>query len=351
MSKGRKHQPVKEIRTSMVRIAVDAMGGDHAPGEIVRGAEAAVLEGIAEIVLVGDESIVRPLLTRPSSIEIVHTSEFVEMKESPSGALRKKKDSSINAALTLLKTGSVQGAVSAGNSGAVMAFAMITLGRIDGVERPAIITRHPSAGGTSILIDAGGNVGCRPSHLIQFALMGDVFARCFLGIEKPRIGLLSNGEEETKGTDVTREAHGVLKTLDLNYLGCIEGTELSNGKADVIVTDGFVGNVALKVSEGVAELIMGFLKKRATAEAAAGSGDGLLWKVLEDLSHRIDYAEYGGAALVGVDGVCIICHGKSDWRAIKNAIAHAKDLVGQSFNEHIKNAIGSYAPRAGSKEG
>jgi glycerol-3-phosphate acyltransferase PlsX len=334
----------------MVKIAVDAMGGDHAPLEIVRGAEAAIAEKIAEIVLVGDENAIRPLLASPSSIEIVHTPVFVETKESPSGALRRKKDSSVNTALELLKAGSVQGAVSAGNSGAVMAFAIVTLGRIRGVERPAIMTRHPSAVGTSILVDAGGTVDCRPSHLIQFALMGDVFARCFLGIEKPRIGLLSNGEEETKGNELTRETHGVLKTLDLNYLGYIEGTELSNGKADVVVTDGFVGNVAVKVSEGVAEFIMGFLKKRAIAEAAQGSGGGFLQKALEDLSHRIDYSEYGGGALVGVEGVCIICHGKSDSRAIKNAIAHAKGLVGQNFNEHIKSAIGSYASHARSNE-
>ncbi len=334
----------------MVRIAVDAMGGDHAPVEIVRGAEAAIAEKIAEIVLVGDENAIRPLLASPSSIEIVHTPVFVDTKESPSGALRRKKDSSVNTALELLKAGNVQGAVSAGNSGVVMAFAIVTLGRIRGVERPAIMTRHPSAVGTSILVDAGGTVDCRPSHLIQFALMGDVFARCFLGIEKPRIGLLSNGEEETKGNDLTRKTHGVLKTLDLNYLGYIEGTELSNGKADVVVTDGFVGNVALKVSEGVAEFIMGFLKKRAIAEAAQGSGSGFLQKALEDLSHRIDYSEYGGGALVGVEGVCIICHGKSDSRAIKNAIAHAKGLVGQNFNEHIKSAIGSYASNARSNE-
>jgi glycerol-3-phosphate acyltransferase PlsX len=333
----------------MVRIAVDAMGGDRGPLAIVRGAEAAVSERIAEVVLVGDESAIRPLLANPSSIEIVHTPVFVEMKESPSRALRQKKDSSVNTALGLLKAGSVQGVVSAGNSGAVMAFAIVTLGRIPGVERPAIMTRHPSAGGTSILVDAGGTVDCRPSHLIQFALMGEVFARCVLGIEKPRVGLLSNGEEETKGNDLTRETHGVLKTLDLNYLGYIEGTELSNGNADVIVTDGFVGNVALKVSEGVAEFIMDFLRKRALPETAGGGG--LLQKALKDLSHVIDYSEYGGAALVGVDGVCIICHGKSDSRAIKNAVAHGAGLVGQSFNEQIKNAIGgTYAFPAMSNE-
>ena len=334
----------------MVRIAVDAMGGDRAPLEIVRGAEAAVSEKIAEVVLVGDENVIRPLLAGHSSIEIVHTSVSVEMKESPSGALRRKKDSSANTALELLKAGNVQGAVSAGNSGAVMAFAIVTLGRIPGVERPAIMTRHPSAGGTSILVDAGGTVDCRPSHLVQFALMGDVFARCFLGIEKPRVGLLSNGEEETKGNDLTRETNGILKTLNLNYLGYIEGTELSNGKADVIVTGGFVGNVALKVSEGVAEFIMGFLKERADAEADRGNGNGLLLKTIKDLAQRIDYAEYGGAALVGVDGVCIICHGRSDRRAIKNAIAHAKGLVDRNFNEQLKNAIGTYLSRTKSKE-
>jgi phosphate acyltransferase len=336
----------------MVRIAVDAMGGDHAPLEVVRGAEAASSEKIAEIVLVGDESVVAPLLSNPSAVEILHTPVFVDMHDSPSIALRRKKNSSMNRAFELLRAGSVQAVVSAGNSGAAMAFAIFTLGRITGVERPAIITSHPNAkGSTTILLDAGGTVDCRPSHLVQFAIMGSVFAKYALGIREPRVGLLSNGQEETKGNELTRETHAILKTLNLNYLGYVEGTELHNGLADVVVTDGFVGNVALKVTEGVAELILSFLKTHAPkSEAGETPGYALFSKALKDLSRRMDYTEYGGVPLIGVDGVSIICHGKSDGRAIKNAIAQAKGFIGKALNEHIKDAIEYYATPKRSKE-
>jgi glycerol-3-phosphate acyltransferase PlsX len=329
----------------MVRIAVDAMGGDHAPLEIVRGAEAASSESIAEIVLVGDESAIAPLLMQPAAIEIVHTPVFVDMHESPSTALRRKKGSSINKAFELLKTDSVQAVVSAGNSGATMAFAIFTLGRISGVERPAILTSHPNAkGSASILLDAGGTVDCRPSHLVQFAIMGSVFARHALGVESPRVGLLSNGEEETKGNELTRETHAILKTLDLNYLGYVEGTELYNGRADVVVTDGFVGNVALKVAEGVAESMVAFLEAYVSRHDVRDKvGHDLLSDVLQNLSLRMDYSEYGGVPLVGVNGVSIICHGKSDGRAIKNAIAQAKGFIGSGLNERIRDAIQHYA--------
>jgi phosphate acyltransferase len=329
----------------MVRIAVDAMGGDHAPLEIVRGAEAASSENIAEIVLVGDESAIVPLLVQPAAIEIVHTPVFIDMHESPSIALRRKKDSSINRAFGLLKTGNVEAVVSAGNSGATMAFAIFTLGRISGVERPAILTSHPNAkGAASILLDAGGTVDCRPSHLVQFAIMGNVFARHALGIEFPRVGLLSNGEEETKGNELTRETHAILKTLDLNYLGYVEGTELYNGRADVVVTDGFVGNVALKVAEGVAESMVAFLEAYISRQDLCDkAGHDLLSEVLQHLSLRMDYSEYGGVPLVGVNGVSIICHGKSDSRAIKNAIAQAKGFIGSGLNERIRDAIQYYA--------
>ena len=240
----------------MVRIAIDAMGGDHAPLAIVRGAEAAAAVGAGDLVLVGDENVIGPLLQSRSGIDIVHAPTSVEMKESPSTALRKKKDSSINVAFSLLKAGDVQAVVSAGNSGAVLAFAIFTLGRLPGVERPAILTIHPNVRGTkSILLDSGGTVDCRPSHLVQFAIMGDVFAKYALGVQSPRVGVLSNGEEATKGNELTRETHALLSGADLNYMGYLEGMDLYNGMADVVVTDGFVGNVALKVSEGVAEAI------------------------------------------------------------------------------------------------
>jgi glycerol-3-phosphate acyltransferase PlsX len=331
----------------MVRIAVDAMGGDHAPLAIVRGAEAACAEKIAEVVLVGDEHVIAPLLKDRSGIEIVHTPVSVGMDESPSIALRRKRDSSMNTAFSLLRSGRVQAAVSAGNSGAAMAFAIFTLGRIPGVERPAILTLHPNLNGTmSALIDAGGTVDCRPSHLVQFALMGNAFAQYALDILKPRVGLLSNGQEETKGNELTRETHVILKSLSLNYLGYVEGNDLYNGTTDVVVTDGFVGNVALKVSEGVAEVLIALLKEQIARSANAN----LLSDVFKALSRTGDYSEYGGMPLVGVDGVCIICHGKSNERAIKNAILKAKNLVGKHLNEHIRDAMQEHPSQIGNKE-
>lgn len=335
----------------MVKIAVDAMGGDHAPLEIVRGAEAACAEGIAEVVLVGDEKAISPLLKTKSGIEIVHTPVVVDMDESPSTALRRKKDSSMNKAFALAKSGAVQGVVSAGNSGAAMAFAIFTLGRIPGVERPAILTIHPNVkGGLSFLLDAGGTVDCRPSHLVQFAVIGDIFARYAFGIEEPRVGLLSNGQEESKGNELTRETHALLKSVNVNYMGYIEGTELYNGMADVVVTDGFVGNVALKVSEGVAEAVIAILKERIGASVRGKVGYLLLADVFKALSKMVDYSEYGGAPLVGVDGVCIICHGKSKERAIKNAIGQATRFAAKNVTEHVKDAMRDYITATRTKE-
>ncbi len=332
----------------MVRIAVDAMGGDYAPEEVVRGVEAARAEKAGEMVLVGDENLIAPLLKAGSDIEIVHAPVFVDMKESPSSALRRKKESSVNKALTMLKAGAVQAVVTAGNSGAAMAFAIFTLGRIPGVERPAILTIHPNVTGTmSILLDAGGNVDCKPSHLVQFAIMGDVFARYALGIAAPKVGLLSNGEEETKGNELTRETHALLKGLNLNYMGYIEGTDLYNGTADVMITDGFVGNVALKISEGIGEAIAGFFKEKIGQNIRRRLGYLLLKDVFKAFSRMVDYSEYGGAPLVGVNGVCIICHGKSNQRAIKNAILQAKGFIGKNMNERIRDAMSDHLSARG----
>ncbi|MGD0228896.1 MAG: phosphate acyltransferase PlsX [Syntrophorhabdales bacterium] len=335
-----------------MKIAVDAMGGDHAPLAVVRGAEAAVREKVGEVVLVGDENVIAPLLRTKSGIEIVHTPVCVEMKESPSTALRRKKDSSISKAFGLLKSGRVQAVVSAGNSGAAMAFAIFTLGRVPGVERPAILTIHPNIKGTmSVLLDAGGTVDCRPSHLVQFAIMGGVFAKYALGVETPRIGILANGEEETKGNELTRETHALLKGVsNINYMGYIEGTDLHNGMADVVITDGFVGNVALKVSEGTGEAIIGVLKEKIRGSIRAKLGYLLLSGVFKALSRMVDYSEYGGAPLLGVDGVCIICHGKSNERAIKNAILQAKGFIGKNLNGRIKDAMQDYSSLSRSKE-
>jgi glycerol-3-phosphate acyltransferase PlsX len=332
----------------MVRIAVDAMGGDYAPFAVVKGAAAACAENVAEVVLVGDEAVLAPLLANRSGIEIVHAPGVVTMDDSPSFALRRKKDSSMGRAFALLKEGKVDAVLSAGNSGAAMAFAIFILGRVPGVERPAILTVHPNMlGSMSVLLDAGGNVDCRASHLVRFAVMGDIFARRVLGIESPRVGLLSNGEEETKGNELTRETHAILKTLPLDYGGYVEGNDLHNGKANVVVTDGFVGNVALKASEGVAEFMVTFLKQEIARSPEAKKGYLLLADVFDALMKRWDYAEYGGSPLIGVDGVTIICHGKSNERAIKNAIIQAKGFVDKKLNEHIKAGMQEYDSGAG----
>jgi glycerol-3-phosphate acyltransferase PlsX len=325
----------------MVRIAVDGMGGDFAPQAIVKGAEQAFNEKIADVVLVGDKTKLNAFLENPGGMEIVHTDEYVEMTESPSTALRRKRGSSVNKAFELVRTGNVQGVVTAGNSGAAMAFAIFTLGRIGLVERPAIATLQPNVakGTITVLLDGGGNVDCKPVNLAQFAIMGSAFAKSAFGTATPRVGLLSNAEEETKGNDLTREAHAMIKELGLNYLGYIEGNNVHNGHVDVVVCDGFVGNIALKITEGVAESLMTFLKENIEKSLKKKIGYLLMKEIFDELARKTDYSEYGGAPLLGVDGVCIICHGRSNDRAIKNAISMAAGYVKKNLNESIKDAM------------
>lgn len=325
----------------MVRIAVDGMGGDFAPQAIARGAEQALKEKIAEVVLVGDKSKLIPFLEDPDGIEIVHTDEYVEMTESPSAALRRKRGSSVNKAFELVRTGNAQGVVTAGNSGAAMAFAIFTLGRIGLVERPAIATLQPNVakGTITVLLDGGGNVDCKPVHLAQFAIMGSAFAKSALDIETPRVGLLANAEEETKGNELTRDAHAMIKDLNLNYLGYIEGNHVHNGHADVVVCDGFVGNIALKITEGVAESLMSFLRESIEKSLKKKIGYLLMKEIFNELAKKTDYSEYGGAPLLGVDGVCIICHGRSNERAIMSAISMAAEFVKKNLNESIKDTM------------
>ncbi|HBE44669.1 MAG TPA: phosphate acyltransferase PlsX [Deltaproteobacteria bacterium] len=328
----------------MARIAVDAMGGDFAPQAVVRGAESACREKIVEqIILTGNEDLIKPLIKEPKGIEIVHAPVSVEMHETPSGALRKKRDSSMNRGFELLKSGAVQAVVTAGNSGAALAFAIFTLGRIGMVDRPAIATIHPNIkGGITVLMDAGGNVDCKPAHLIQFAIMGDAFVRSVFGIKSPRIGLLSNGQEETKGNELTREVHTMMKNVDINYIGYVEGTDLHNGCTDVVVCDGFVGNVALKISEGIAESLLSFFKESVEKSITKRIGYFFMKDAFEELRKKVDYSEHGGAPLLGVDGICIICHGKSDEKAIKNAIRLARNFIDKNLNESIKETMISY---------
>ncbi|NWG02375.1 MAG: phosphate acyltransferase PlsX [Syntrophaceae bacterium] len=322
-----------------MKIAVDAMGGDFAPQNIVEGAFLAAKEHATRVVLVGDEDQISKELTKyPISklpIFIHHAPFVVAMHDSPSTVIRKMKDTSIKVAFDLAKEGQVSGVVSAGNSGAAMGLAMYILRKLEGVERPAIATIHPTTKGNTVLIDSGGNVDCKPFHLVQFAMMGDAYAKYILGKEEPRIGVLSNGEEEGKGNELTREVHDILSETDMNYVGYVEGRDLNNGEVDVIVCDGFVGNVALKVSEGLWETIHAILKWEAHDNIRAKVAYFLMRRAIRRLEKKLDYSEYGGAPLLGVNGNCVICHGSSNAKAIKNAILLASNLAKNRLNEHV----------------
>ncbi len=326
-----------------MKIAVDAMGGDFAPHTIVEGAVWASKEHGAKVVLVGDEDQVSKELSKyPTSklpIYIHHAPHVVAMHDSPSVVVRRMKDTSIKVALELAKEGQVNGVVSAGNSGAAMALAMYIFKKLEGVERPAIATVHPTLKGSTVLIDSGGNVDCKPVHLVQFAMMGDAYAKYILGREEPRIGILSNGEEEGKGNELTREVHDILSETDLNYIGYVEGRDLNSGVVDVIVCDGFVGNVVLKISEGLWETISAILKWEARDNLRAKVAYFLMRRAMRRLEKRMDYSEYGGAPLLGIDGNCVISHGHSNAKAIMNAILLASSLAKNRLNEHLTQEI------------
>ncbi|NWF92065.1 MAG: phosphate acyltransferase PlsX [Syntrophaceae bacterium] len=326
-----------------MKIAVDAMGGDFAPQTTVEGAFWASKEHNMKVVLVGDEDQVSKELSKyPTSklpIYIHHAPHVVAMHDSPSVVLRRMKETSIKVALDLAKGGEVSGVVSAGNSGAAMALAMYIFKKLEGVDRPAIATIHPSTKGSTVLIDSGGNVDCKPIHLLQFAIMGDAYARYILGKDQPRIGVLSNGEEEGKGNDLTREAHELLSNTDMNYIGYVEGRDLNSGEVDVIVCDGFVGNVALKISEGLWETIHAILKGEAKDNIRARVAYFLMKRAIRRLEKRLDYSEYGGAPLLGINGNCVICHGASNAKAIMNAILLASNLAKSRLNEHLTREL------------
>lgn len=327
-------------------IAIDAMGGDYAPKEVVEGAILAVQEGIVEsgLILVGDSKriheFISPQKANDLNIDIHHASEVIHMHETPVAGLRKKKDASIARAVELVKKGQADAVVSAGNTGACVAATKLKLRFLKGIDRPAIATLMPSLyGGTNILIDAGGTVDCRPQHLIQFAVMGMCYAKYVLKKENPRIGLLNVGEEEAKGNDLTKTTFKILRKTPLNFVGNVEGRDLFRNVADVIVTDGFVGNVALKATEGSARLIQHFLKQEIAKSWAAKIGAVFMKKAFEGFKRRFDYAEYGGAPLMGIDGVCIISHGRSNAKAVKNAIRVAQEFIQNKVNRHIEDEI------------
>jgi glycerol-3-phosphate acyltransferase PlsX len=328
----------------MITVAVDAMGGDHAPRPEVEGAVVAAREFGVRILLVGLVPELKRELAKHAHrglpIEIVPASEVISMQDSPSQAFRKKKDSSAHVAAKLVRGGLADGLISAGNTGAVMAVARFGLGTLPSVDRPALAAPFPTArGGTSVLVDAGANVDSKPAHLVQFAVMGEIYYRAIFGTRRPKVALLSIGEEEMKGNELTREAHIRLKQSTLNFVGNVEGREIFGGAVDVIVCDGFIGNVALKISEGVAQHIVGLLKDALQSTLSSQVGYVLSRKAYKTFRKKIDYSEYGGAPLLGVKGVTVIGHGSSNAHAIKNAIRVATELVRGGVNERIEQEL------------
>jgi glycerol-3-phosphate acyltransferase PlsX len=327
-----------------MRIAIDAMGGDYAPAVNVQGAIETVTdtEGI-DIILVGDESSIQRELDGKkyltNRIVIKHASQVVGMDESPSVAIRKKRDSSINRAIELVKNGEADGFVSAGHSGVVMATALLQLGTSKGVDRPAIATIMPSLKSPFVLIDAGVNLRCKPENLLQFALMGSAYCRVIFERSEPRVGLLSIGEEDTKGNELTKEAFKLLKKIDINFTGNVDGKDIFTGIADVIVCDGFTGNIVLKTSEGLADAIVKILKKEMAEQSVGRIGYLLMKNALIGFKKKTDYDEYGGAPLLGINGTCIISHGRSTAKAIKNALRVAADFSEKRVYETIASDI------------
>ena len=328
----------------MITIAVDAMGGDHAPRPEVEGAIVAAREFGVRILLVGLAPELKRELAKHSHrglpIEIVPASEIISMEDSPSQAFRKKKDSSAHVATKLVRGGQADGLISAGNTGAVMAVARFGLGTLSSVDRAALAAPFPTArGGTSVLLDAGANVDSKPAHLVQFAVMGEIYYRAIFGTRRPKVALLSIGEEEMKGNELTREVHSRLKQSTLNFVGNVEGREIFGGDVDVIVCDGFIGNIALKISEGVAQHIVTLLKDALQSTLSSQVGYVLSRKAYKSFRKKIDYSEYGGAPLLGVRGVTVIGHGSSNAHAIKNAIRVATELVRGGVNERIEQEL------------
>lgn len=324
-------------------IAVDAMGGDHGPSVVVPGAVAALRdEGGFGLALYGDATAIerelKPLETAELPIRVHDCRQSIEMAEAPASAIRGKPDSSIVRAMADHKAGQVDAVISAGSTGATVAASLIILGRLASVDRPAIATRIPTIAGDCLLLDVGANVQCTPQHLFTFAQMGDVYGRVLLGLDEPRIALLNIGEEESKGSDLTVAAHGLLRASSLRFLGNLEPRRLLLGEADVVVTDGFTGNIALKLIEGLAGFLQGLAQRSATPEERA-----VLLPALRILGARLDYAAYGGALLLGIAGVSVIAHGASSRRAISNAVLTAARLAGRGVPSQLQARLSASA--------
>lgn len=325
-------------------VALDAMGGDFAPANPVAGAVLAARELKSQVILVGREEEIRKELAKQSaqdipSISVVHASESVGMDEAPSTAIRRKRDSSIRVAAGLVRERRADAMVSAGNSGAVMATAMFVVGMMEGVDRPALAAVVPNLKGPSVWLDVGANVDSKPQHILQWAVMADIYARNILRIGSPRLGLLSIGQEAGKGNDLVKETFKLLKESKLNFMGNVEGHDIFNGNADVIVCDGFTGNVALKVIESSVETLFHFLRQEFSRSWRTRLGYLLSRPAFKSFKKRVDYAEFGGVPLLGVRGTTIISHGRSSPRAIRNAIRVAGEVVQNRVNEQIQDEI------------
>jgi phosphate acyltransferase len=331
-------------------IALDAMGSDRAPKPEIEGAIQAARHHGVRTLLVGNEAELQSELSRYSAaagvpVEVVHASEVITMDDKAIQAVRAKRDSSLRVGLRLVREGRAVGFVTAGNTGAAMATAKMVLGGLPGVDRPALAAVFPTAVGTAaILLDVGANVDCKPDNLEQFAVMGEIYFRSMFGTRRPRVGLLSIGEEETKGNELTRESFQLLKRLPLNFIGNVEGRDIYSGKVDVIVADGFVGNVALKTSEGVANLVRATLKETLKATITRQVGYLLSRSAFADFKKRLDHTEYGGAPLLGVKGVCFITHGSSNSNAIKNALRVAAEFAERKINDKIEKEVAGLRP-------
>lgn len=325
-----------------MKIVLDGMGGDHAPQVTVEGAVWAAQELGVEVILVGREGVLRQELAKHgSNLPIVPASQVVEMADKPAAAVKSKKDSSIIVGMELLRRGQAQAFVSAGNSGAVMAAALFHLGRLGGIKRPALSMLFASQKGPVLILDVGANTDCKPSYLLQFGLMGSAYMERVLGFENPRVGIVSNGEEEGKGNQLVLEAYPLLKESGLNFVGNVEGKDVPLGLAEVVVTDGFTGNVMLKLAEGINEFLGLVIREEMKRSPLTALGGLLAKPAFSRARRRLDYSEYGGAILLGVKGVVIITHGRAKAKAIKNSIRMAKEAVEGGVTETIAQRLGA----------
>ncbi|HEX3033001.1 MAG TPA: phosphate acyltransferase PlsX [Bacillota bacterium] len=335
-----------------MRVVVDAMGGDYAPREVVKGAVQAAREYKWEILLVGPSELIKQELAEVTGkkpgdsvpgISIINADEVIEMNEHPAQAVRRKKNSSIVVGVKLVKEGQGDAFVSAGNTGAAMAASLLAYRPIAGIDRPAIASVMPTVKGATLVLDVGANADCKPHNLAQFGIMGQIYANKILGVAKPTVGLLNIGEEETKGNELSQAAFNLMRNwTGLNFIGNVEGRDIIDGKADVVVCDGFVGNVVLKFAEGLAKGLLGMIKEGAMSSLRGKLGGLLLKPALGGLKKKMDYTEYGGAPLLGLNGICIISHGSSNAHAIKNAIRVAGECVENRIVQAIKESIDNY---------